>query len=203
MRTSILILTHNRPTLFARCLNSILHDIPSNVEILVNNDSKDITEIKHSKVKYFYEQHDDLSETYKFLFDKSKGEYIYFLEDDDYVVSTFWEIIRGTYNNTIFRYIPENDFDKYYNFFKEDSNFQEHFQLGQMYFKKDCIKNFPTGNFLDNDFKLYNEISYNSVFNFSKRAIFVQTTDGKDNISFLEFNDDMRFAGDGCERLDV
>jgi glycosyltransferase involved in cell wall biosynthesis len=55
MKLSILILTHNRPILFKRCINSVLNNLPNfDIEILVNNDSKDITEIYHDNVNIFY-----------------------------------------------------------------------------------------------------------------------------------------------------
>lgn len=84
MQMSILILTHKRPDLFNRCILSALKNIPNNIEIIVNNDSNDITEIPHPQVQYFYENPEHLSDKYKFILDKAKGEFIYYLEDDDY-----------------------------------------------------------------------------------------------------------------------
>ena len=55
MKLSILILTHNRPLLFERCINSVLNNLPNyDIEILVNNDSNDITEIHNDKVNIYY-----------------------------------------------------------------------------------------------------------------------------------------------------
>lgn len=50
MKLSILILTHKRPELFQRCLESALHMLPENVEIIVNNDSNDIQKDRKSVV---------------------------------------------------------------------------------------------------------------------------------------------------------
>ena len=46
MKLSILILTHNRPKLFKRCIKSVIKNLPDfDIEILVNNDSNDIEEV--------------------------------------------------------------------------------------------------------------------------------------------------------------
>ncbi len=58
-----------------------------------------------------------------------------------------------------------------------------------MLFKKADLKEFPTGNNIHNDWKIYEQMSFKD----SKITIFTQTTDGKDNISFPEFIKDERF----------
>ena len=52
MKLSILIPTHNRPRLFARCLLSVLPQINSDIEVIVNNDSNDIKPIEWPNVTY-------------------------------------------------------------------------------------------------------------------------------------------------------
>ena len=47
MRLSILILSHNRPYLFRRCLESVLKQLQDDIEVIVNNDTQDIEEIEH------------------------------------------------------------------------------------------------------------------------------------------------------------
>jgi|APSaa5957512535_1039671.scaffolds.fasta_scaffold04508_10 glycosyltransferase involved in cell wall biosynthesis len=183
MRVSILILTHNRPLLFKRCISSVLLNKPENVEILVNNDSKDIKEI--AGATYYYKTHSDLSDTYKYLFNKASGEFIYFLEDDDYVSSDFWKILSQVKENTVFRYIPEKSIKLYYEYFIHNPSFEEHFQLGQLVFKKKSLTSFPKGNNIHNDYQLYKSLS-GSIMN-DRRPIYTQTTDGNDNISFDEY----------------
>jgi len=190
IKLSILILTHNRPILFERCLWSVLRNKPDNVEILVNNDSNDITEIKGPK--YFYENNDDITKTYKFLFDKAQGEFIYFLEDDDYVVDEFYDIVMNTNENTIFKYIPFSGIKTYFDFWK--NSFEYNFQIGQMYFRKKDLKKFPEKpNYLQNDLEIYKRVNSVNKFKHSNQVIFHQTTDGKDNISFYYLNNDNRF----------
>ena len=52
MKLSVLIPTHKRPKLFIRCLNSVLNTLDElDFEVIVNNDSNDITEIEDIRVK--------------------------------------------------------------------------------------------------------------------------------------------------------
>ena len=182
--------------LFERCLKSVLNKKPADVEILVNNDTNDITEIPGAM--YFYKQAHDISELYKFLFDKATGEYIYFLEDDDYVVQNFYDVVSmNTINeqNTIFKYMPFTGMYDYFDFWKRNT-FNYNFQLSQMLFLKKDLTEFPTGNNLQNDWFIYNHVNTKRTFNFTNIPIYYQTTDGKDNISFSEFNSDERFIID-------
>lgn len=183
---SILILTHNRPELFKRALNSVLELKLENIEILVNNDSSDISESKEYKL--FRVKLENLSEIYFNLFKNAKGKYIYFLEDDDYLLNGFKEFYNEVLENNsdfgIAKYIKHNL--KPMKFNKED------FQLSQVIFKKSKITKFPFDNDIENDYKLYiNNKNDNTLV--SNKVIFKQTTDGKDNISFKCFNKDKRF----------
>jgi glycosyltransferase involved in cell wall biosynthesis len=78
--------------LFARCLESVLSQLPDSIEIIVNNDSNDITEIPHPSVTYYYNKFDSLCEIYKFLLNQATQDYVYFLEDDDYLAKGFFDI---------------------------------------------------------------------------------------------------------------
>jgi glycosyltransferase involved in cell wall biosynthesis len=195
MKISILILTHKRPELFQRCLKSALKDIPENVEILVLNDSNEISEIEHNSVKYFYKEFDNLSKNYEFLLKEAIGEYVYYLEDDDYLHSNFYSIIDDLNGVDIIggNYYPTwndewilkctNSMSKE---FKLDN---ETFQLGQFIFKRElALKfNFPNDSHIHNDRKLIEFIVKLSNIKLNKNKIFYfQTTDGKDNISFPE-----------------
>ena len=194
MKLSILILTHNRPLLFERCLKSVLHNMPCGVELLINNDSNDIVEYKHDHIHYFYEQSENISELYKFIFDKSSAEYVYFLEDDDYLEEYFWGLLKTlTHDLYYMNFKPVEDaIIPIHKFEIEKKN--DLFQLSQILFKKKLCTEFPDGNHLDNDWKMFQNILSNTDdIKLIKVPMFVQTTDGKDNISFKEFNNDKRF----------
>lgn len=80
---SVCILTHNRPQLFYRLLASVKRVLGDDVEVLVNNDSNDVT--PDSRARYFFESM-PLNSIYQFLADKASGSCIWFLEDDDVVL---------------------------------------------------------------------------------------------------------------------
>lgn len=198
MKISILILTHNRPKLFTRCLESVLCQINSTVEVIVNNDTRDIIEIFHPQVRYYYNKFNSLCEIYKFLLEQSNGEYVYFLEDDDYLNNNFFEIeldedlIVGNYYPT---YNPNNilDFLKIYRdckFTTEEFIKQlnyEHLQLSQHIFKKDSIIDFEftMDNNVHNDIRLVLHSAQKSkIIKTTNKIMYFQTKDGGDNISF-------------------
>jgi len=224
MKLSICILTHKRPLLFKRCINSVLNNLPDyNIEILVNNDSNDIEEISSNNIsiKYYYNKYNDLSKIYKFLFDSSRGDYIYFIEDDDYILPSFFKRINYNYDVNYFEYFskPHMSFEgkkiatkrqkinrknKKYDLkkFLNESNFK-YFQLSQICFNKKRLNKFPLGNKLDNDLKLFKNIDKNSSFLYIDKPCWVQTIDGGDNISFDNLNKDSRFDNKKTNDLNI
>jgi glycosyltransferase involved in cell wall biosynthesis len=195
MRMSILILTHNRPKLFQRCLESALNNIPIDVEILVNNDSNDIEEIQHPQVQYFYENPEHLSDKYKFLLDKAKGEHIYYLEDDDYLVTNFYNIVMPLLDHD---FIAGNYFPTWNNGWVlrcvtsqtiEINLVGDELQLSQFIMRRSiaCTFEFPKDSHIHNDQKMVTHVYKNakSAININK-VLYYQTTDGGDNISFPE-----------------
>ena len=202
MHLSILILTHNRPKLFTRCLESVLAQITPGVEVLVNNDSCDIEEIKHSQVKYFYYTSGSLCEKYKFLLEIAQGEYVYYLEDDDYLHKDFLttrldaDLIVGNYCPT---YETPNILT-FMSLYKDslltseeflDRLNTEHLQLSQHIYKRDCILDFefPMDSDIHNDIKLtvHAALRAKSIKTLN-RVFYYQTIDGGDNISFPPVN---------------
>jgi len=198
IKLSFLILTHNRPELFKRCLLSILQfDYPFEIEILVNNDSQDITEIYSEKhnIKYSYIRSNTLSHLYKYLFETSRGEYIYYLEDDDYLSKNFLKHLNLKCDVLYMNYKKVDTFLNFSKFKIEEIN--ENFQLSQIIFRRILIneKSFPNNNDLDNDWKLFQSLKNNTTdMLLIPNIMFIQTCDGKDNISFPEYNKDVRWS---------
>ena len=217
MKLSILILTHNRPKLFKRCIESVLNNLPAyDIEIIINNDTRDIQELYSDQVcvKYFYEQNDDLSAIYEMLYNKASGEYIYFLEDDDYLQPNFFKDLDYTYDVNYLEYISNpliqgqgvlsqfkrmtinrcirnitllEEFIKKYN--------PRDFQLGQILFKRSLITEFPAGNNTYNDIKLFESLARESItIKYITNQRWVQTIDGQDNISFSDLSNNKRFS---------
>ena len=203
VKLSFLILTHNRPKLFNRCLNSILQfSFPFNIEILINNDSNDIYEIYSDKIsiRYFKNSDYNLGNLYKFLFDQASGEYIYFLEDDDYLSKNFLKYLENDLSlseHDLFymNYKKVNNRKNFLPFYMETKNID--FQLSQILFKKQLLSHFPVvllNNQLDNDWKLFQILLKKSkLTKIVPNFMFIQTCDGKDNISFPQLNKDERW----------
>ena len=198
MKLSILILTHNRPKLFKRCLESVLAYIPEGVEVIVNNDSNDIEEIPHPQVTYHYYKFDSLCEIYQHLLMEAKGEYVYYLEDDDYLSAVFFHIPLE-HDLTIGNYCPTyepNNLLEYIAHYKdsvlEPADFLnvidfEKLQLSQHIFKREHILgfDFKKDNNVHNDIRLVlHAASKAKDIQTLGRVLFYQTKDGGDNISF-------------------
>lgn len=206
MKLSILIPTHNRPYMFNRCLESVIKqlgsDIGFDVEVIVNNDTKDINEWQHPNIQYHYFVGETVSDVYKFLLEKSTGDYVYFLEDDDYLANDFFtelalsgDVIAGNYYPTWNeqRIIPcstmygNKTFKKPLSFLKATDS--DNLQLSQYVFKRDVIKEFP----FPNDNNIHNDINLlmfaiqdSTNIKTMKKVFFFQTMDGGDNMSFPE-----------------
>ena len=197
-KLSILIPSHNRPTLFARCLDSVLTQLVDQIEVIVNNDSADIVAVNHPAVTYYYNKFDNLSEIYRFLFNKSLGEYVYFLEDDDYLTPSFvntifqnfgYDMIVGNYYPT---YNPTFKF-RCMTMFANDASFQineELLQLSQHVFARSAIAdfNFPKDCNIHNDQYLVEHVAHKPDVRIKTlgTVFYYQTSDGGDNISFPE-----------------
>jgi glycosyltransferase involved in cell wall biosynthesis len=200
MNLSILIPTHNRPHLFARCLNSVLDQITPNVEVVVSNDSRDVIEIEHPQVKYYYNEFDSLCEIYQFLLQQAIGEYVYYLEDDDYLLPDFLisleygaDMIAGNYYPTY----ETTDKLIYPRLYKPalvspkeflDNLNEEHLQLSQHVYKRSTIVDFtfPKDSHINNDILLTKHAANNcTVIQTTNKIFYYQTIDGGDNISFL------------------
>ena len=202
-KLSILILTHNRPDLFQRCLHSVLSQLDdrTDVEIIVNNDSNDIREINDSRVTYYYKSFEHLSRVYEFLLHKSQGEYVYFLEDDDYLTTDFFNKVPLEGNLIIGNYMPCHDKENmlqysmmYLNEVLSEERFLDkldyrRLQLGQHIFKRKTIIDFDfqDDSHIANDVLLVLHAAHNAqTVNTYNRVFYHQTQDGGDNISFPE-----------------
>lgn len=213
MQISVLMPTHNRPKLFERCIQSVFDAYdkhPVDLEIIVNNDSNDITEKYKDGVNITYSYYKDynIGNMYKMLFDKANNEYIYYLEDDDIMdVDFFYHLDQYNSDVYYFNYYPYKfnaGFLKYFNYVLEHTNstkeqflesFDDHnFQFSQICFKKAALQesDFPLTNYLKNDFVIFTKLT--GTFKALNLFLYKQTTDGQDNISFKAHNKDPRWT---------
>ncbi|MFK5957869.1 MAG: glycosyltransferase [Lutibacter sp.] len=86
---SVIIPTYNRPNYLKQTLKSVVNQTYTNIEILVIDDGSKMNYAesicnKHPNCKYFYKTNGGLSSARNFGIKKAKGEYIAFLDDDDF-----------------------------------------------------------------------------------------------------------------------
>lgn len=101
---SFVIPTYNAEKTIEKAINSILNQEKSDLEyeiIVVNDSSKDQTnEVmkrfeKNEKIRYFIkESNTGLSDTRNYGIDKAKGEYLIFVDSDDYISKTLLKDIE-------------------------------------------------------------------------------------------------------------
>ncbi len=104
---SIIVPIFNTGNFLSRCLNSIITQTYSNIEvILVNDGSTDNSEIvckeyveKDSRIKYFYKENSGVSATRNLGLDNATGEYFTFCDSDDeyypYTIQTLLDVYNA------------------------------------------------------------------------------------------------------------
>ena len=104
---SIIITAFNAEKTIERCLNSILENKYDDYEIiLVNDGSTDKTDevvqlFASDKIKYFYKENTGVADSRNFAISKSSGEYITFVDSDDYVSNSFFQNIDKYLNENV------------------------------------------------------------------------------------------------------
>lgn len=217
MLLSILILTHNRPTLFKRCISSVIDNFIESqfdIEVIVNNDTRDITEVYDDRfdIRYMYECDNDLHRIYELLYHTcSNGSFIY-LEDDDYLLPEFFQYVDLSYDVNFIEYQRASRFTQMevrdfglknaarfpnkrftegcdYGNFTYNNNLLD-FQLTQLIPNK-SVFTFPEELFKrdwrtdpEGDEDFLNAVKPSATMKYIKSKCYVQTTDGNDNITF-------------------
>ena len=100
IRYSVIIPAYNAEKTIRRCLDSLVSIIRDDVELLVINDgSGDRTgEIcqeyaeRYSNVRYFCKENGGVSSARNMGLDEAAGEYILFVDSDDFVTEEYFEI---------------------------------------------------------------------------------------------------------------
>lgn len=94
IKVSIVVPVYNTEKYIERCLNSIINQTYKNIEIIIINDgSTDKSEekikpylIKYKSIKYIYKENGGLSSARNKGIDISSGEYLSFVDSDDWIV---------------------------------------------------------------------------------------------------------------------
>jgi len=135
---SIIIPVYNDDKNISRCLDSILSQTYTNYEcLLIDDGSTDNSSIlcdsyskKDKRIKLFHKNHEGISKSRQFGIASATGEYIYFVDSDDYVEPELTAALARKFN--------EDDVDIcFLNFYEENLNKKKHFIL-QNYTSFDC-----------------------------------------------------------------
>ena len=95
---SIIIPTYNRAHLISKAIQSVIDQTYNHWELIIVDDgSTDNTEevvhkFNDQRIRYFQKDHEERSVARNFGIEKSRGLYISFLDDDDYLLSDYLEM---------------------------------------------------------------------------------------------------------------
>ena len=111
MRFSVVIPIYNAERTLRRCLNSLLSQLNNEIEVLLINDgSKDASGqickefvAKNKSVRYFEQENAGVSVARNVGIDNAQGDYVLFIDSDDYVLADMFSIIN--------RALSEFDYD--------------------------------------------------------------------------------------------
>lgn len=101
---SVIVPIYNVENYLARCINSLMQQTYSNIEILLINDgSKDNCELicqeflqKDNRIRYYKKENGGLSSARNYGIDRAKGDYLVFVDSDDYVSRKMIKVLLET-----------------------------------------------------------------------------------------------------------
>lgn len=125
MKLSVIIPVYNVEDYIEQCVESVINQSYKDLEILLINDGStdnsgiicDELQRKYKNLRVFHKANEGLSETRNFGIRKSKGEYIAFLDSDDYIYAEAYQnlmsiILESNADiviGSLVRYIPKKD----------------------------------------------------------------------------------------------
>lgn len=99
IKVSIIIPIYNTKKYLKKCIDSVINQSEKNIEILLINDGskekiEDIINLYNdSRIKYFKRSNHGIGKTRNFGIEKSKGDYIMFVDSDDYILPKCVEML--------------------------------------------------------------------------------------------------------------
>ncbi|WP_313003284.1 glycosyltransferase family 2 protein [Chryseobacterium gleum] len=168
-RVSIIVPVYNVENYLAKCLDSLVKQSLPDIEILVVNDgSKDNSEKiiegyaqKYpEKIKAYTKENGGLSDARNFGIDRATGDYIGFVDSDDYVTETMFEemlLLAEKHNAKMVI-----------------SNIQKVDENGKVVQKLTQLPNMPEKITLENNFSVFSDISYFGCNKLFKKELFNQ-----------------------------
>ncbi|MCT2408189.1 glycosyltransferase [Chryseobacterium antibioticum] len=167
MMVSIIVPVYNVENYLAKCLDSLVNQSLQDVEIVVVNDgSKDnsgliIEEYARKfpgKIKAFTKENGGLSDARNFGLDRASGEYIGFVDSDDYVINTMFE--------EMLQLAEKHDAKMVI------CNIQKVDQNGKVVQKLTQIPNMPEKIELEDHFSVFSDLSYFACNKLFKKDLF-------------------------------
>ena len=108
-KLSILIPAYNVERWLLRCLNSILSQVKDDIEIVIVDDGSTDTTLqcanefaeKWNGIRVFSKHNEGVGAARNYLLDKACGEFIWFVDSDDYIAESALQYILSELNSTI------------------------------------------------------------------------------------------------------
>ena len=167
MKISVIVPVYNVENYLEKCLNSLVNQTLQEIEILVINDgstdnSQKIIEFFQSKfpqkIKTFAKENGGLSDARNFGIDRATGEFLAFVDSDDYVSATMMEEMYGLAKKHEAEIVI--------------CNLQKVDENGIVTQKLTQIPNLPEKIDLEKHFSVFSDISYFACNKIFKRELF-------------------------------
>lgn len=166
-KVSVIVPVYNVENYLAKCLNSLVNQTLEDIEIIVVNDgSKDnsqkiIDEFQTqfpTKIFAFQKENEGLSDARNFGIDRANGEFIGFVDSDDYVTETMFQELYGL--------------AKKHNAEMAICNLQKVDETGNITQKLTQIPNMPEKIDLEKHFSVFSDLGYFACNKIFKKELF-------------------------------
>lgn len=166
-KVSVIVPVYNVEHYLAKCLDSLVNQSLQNIEIIVVNDGSsdgseniihEYSEKYPDKIKAFIKENGGLSDARNFGIEKAAGDYLGFVDSDDYVSGTmFAEMLDLAEKNNAEMVI---------------CNIQKVDEDGNVIQKLTQIPNMPEKIVLENHFSVFSDLSYFACNKLFKKELF-------------------------------
>ncbi|MFC0428580.1 glycosyltransferase [Chryseobacterium scophthalmum] len=167
-KVSVIVPVYNVEHYLAKCLDSLVNQSLQNIEIIVVNDGskdgsgniiKQYSEKYSDKIKSFTKENGGLSDARNFGIDQATGDYLGFVDSDDYVSGTMFEDMLNL--------AEKNDAEMVI------CNIQKVDEDGNVTQKLPQIPNMPKKIVLEKHFSVFSDLSYFACNKLFKRELFI------------------------------
>lgn len=154
-KVSVIVPVYNVENYLAKCLDSLIRQTHQNMEILVVNDGStdqseqiisDYAQKYPDKIKPFHKENGGLSDARNFGIDRATGDYIGFVDSDDYVSPSMFQEMAAL--------AEKHDAEMVI------CNIRKVNQHGKIIQKLTQVPNMPEKIDLENNFSVFSDISY-------------------------------------------